>query len=393
MAVIWTFLTIMSVQILIPVARSSGKKGVVHTVNDYMCGDFNVLNVAWWYDYSMTLENFRKETSWCRPSIDNYKDTYVPMVWGLDWKIQLPNDGDYVLAFNEPNHGGQANISAEQAAAAWPELEKKSKGKLLVSPSAAICGGDTCLGKPDEWFAKFFKLCKGCRVDYLATHTFMCNANKVMKYLKDLHTKFGKQIWLTEFACGEVDDPEVMRLFMAQLLPQLEAADFVFRYAWYKARIRESHYVTTAASLLEVDSSNLTPLGRLYIGYEGGDIPIEEFETTLADEMDIILKNIIGVGKAEALIIAQAYTENPAKWWRIFYSIGQNLQYLPSSAAAFYISAPKTEVKQRIKTTLKNILCTTPDAIQDPDIIEEAERIKGLHKDKKQKGTLRRPAC
>jgi hypothetical protein len=153
------------------------------------------------------------------------------MAWGLSSQLVLHNNEKYCLAFNEPNHISQSDVTAQEAAAAWPELERRCKGAKLVSPSACICG-EMCNDKPIHWFDTFFELCKDCRVDYIATHTFSCNANKVMKYLEDLYNRYGKLIWLTEFTCGQLDNIEIMKLFMKQILPRLEAAPYIFRFVF-----------------------------------------------------------------------------------------------------------------------------------------------------------------
>ena len=177
----------------------------------------------------MSLDYFH-EKNICISSIDTYKQTYVPMVWGYwsNTKIVIDDSAEFVLGFNEPNHVKQSNMSPEKAAAAWRELEKNSTGKPLVSPSAAKCGAN-CVSTEIEWFDKFFELCTGCRVDYLATHMYWCNANKTMVYLESLYKRYGRKIWLTEFACAESHYVQDQLDFMGAMLPLLEEADYIYR--------------------------------------------------------------------------------------------------------------------------------------------------------------------
>ena len=91
-----------------------------------------------------------------------------------------------------------------------------------MSPSAAG-------GKSEEWFEAFFDACAslGCRIDYLATHDYNGDADRVMNRLEDLYNRsvinlelvvqlllvqrFGKKIWLTEFAkCCTHDENEII---------------------------------------------------------------------------------------------------------------------------------------------------------------------------------------
>lgn len=154
------------------------------------------------------------------------------MLWGAGKyfpNYNINNKSDYILGFNEPNHYGQSNITAARAASLWPDVEKIANGRLLVSPAAAPCGGIHCHGNTEDWFDIFFELCKDCRVDYLATHVYFCNANKTMEFLLRLYEKYKREIWLTEFACPRTTNPAKQLLYMQELLPMLESAPFIFR--------------------------------------------------------------------------------------------------------------------------------------------------------------------
>ena len=51
----------------------------------------------------------------------------------------------------------------------------------------------------------------GCRIDYLATHDYAGDVEKVMNKLEDLYHRYGKKIWLTEFAvCCTRDEQDVI---------------------------------------------------------------------------------------------------------------------------------------------------------------------------------------
>jgi hypothetical protein len=161
------------------------------------------------------------------------------MIWGR-WTVRnvsIPDQAAYLLGFNEPNHFEQSNLTALEAANYWPDIEKLANGRLLVSPAAAQCGGPKCHGNTTQWFDKFFMYCRGCRVDYLATHYYSCNVDDTMAFLKNLFERYGKKIWLTEFACPYAVSPAKELKFMKELLPKLEAAPFIFRYCYIHKKI------------------------------------------------------------------------------------------------------------------------------------------------------------
>ena len=44
--------------------------------------------------------------------------------------------------------------------------------------------------------------------------------------------RYGKKIWLTEFAkCCTHDEDEIMD-FVKEIIPKLEEADYIYRYSW-----------------------------------------------------------------------------------------------------------------------------------------------------------------
>ncbi|KAK7098011.1 uncharacterized protein [Littorina saxatilis] len=233
------------------------KKGFAIYAKHYYCADFAALKgTHWWYDWTHGTQKYIDQ---CKTGVSA---GYVPMVWG--WHKNGQNNGhdfghyDTVLGFNEPNHRKQSNITYEQAARFWPVLEKQAGSRTLVSPSAAPCG-NSCQGNVIPWFTGFFQECKGCRVDYLATHYYGCNADHAMAYLKDLWNRFHRKIWLTEFNCNQGGKSHILQ-YMKHILPRLEAAPFVHRYAWFGNHL-------TDAGLLESNSSALTELGRFYMQF------------------------------------------------------------------------------------------------------------------------------
>ncbi|XP_060555010.1 uncharacterized protein LOC132715913 [Ruditapes philippinarum] len=206
--------------------EASFKKGTAAWPGSLLCDDFKVLNnMSWWYDWHQNMDFFyEKVGKVCDHSNGWSIPQHVPMLkqYHNHTQLHIQTWGPYVLGFNEPNHKDQANMTPQQAADAWPLLEKNSHGAKLVSPATA--------GAKIGWYDSFFSLCHGCRVDYIAAHMYNCDANAIMSYLQRLYDRYHKQIWLTEFACPHSSDENQQLNLMKNLLPQLEAAPFVYRY-------------------------------------------------------------------------------------------------------------------------------------------------------------------
>ncbi|XP_052101548.1 uncharacterized protein LOC127735423 [Mytilus californianus] len=250
--------------------EASHKKGLAVSDGDRRhrrCGDEKVFtNVHWWYDWH--TYPWKHTLHKCS---HNLKQGYVPMVWGwrpdVDTPIRLLSQSRYVLGFNEPNHEKQSKMSPREAARHWKVLQKKAHGKILVSPAVAPCA--SCEYGPIEWLDEFFKLCRHCRVDHIATHSYRCEASETMVYLNQLWQRYKKPIWLTEFACPQDKSAADQLQFMKQILPLLESADYVFRYSWFVSRNTENLFTTKAVSLLHQNSKKLTTLGKYYNDFDG----------------------------------------------------------------------------------------------------------------------------
>ncbi|XP_045211136.1 uncharacterized protein LOC123562572 [Mercenaria mercenaria] len=257
-------LILLNVLLLANSVHGSRKKGVAAYPGNLLCDDFKVLNnMSWWYDWHMDMSFFNtKVASVCPPSTNQTMPPHIPMVkkYNNHTVLNIPADARYVLGFNEPNHAAQAGMTPQQAADAWPEIEKHSHGKPLVSPATA--------GMAFHWYDEFFRLCHNCRIDYIAAHLYSCNAHDIMSYLQKLHQKYHKKVWLTEFACPNSKSEQEQLHLMQTLLPQLEAAKYVYRYAWFSARRLKNSRVNSMASLLHANSSTLTTIGHFYNNFQ-----------------------------------------------------------------------------------------------------------------------------
>ncbi|CAH1796932.1 unnamed protein product [Owenia fusiformis] len=250
------------------IAVTSTKKGVAMSPKRTFCDDLKPFdNVKWWYDWRLTDDWLVKE---CGSDYNPHGIERVPMQWGaLKGPIKnFPKDAKYFLGFNEPNHIAEANILPKDAARMWRDyIQDAVPGDVkLVSPSAAPCG--KCNMSPTKWFDEFFDECgRDCRVEYLATHIYSCNADQTMAYLEGLWQRYKKEIWVTEFACPYAKSTDIALEYMAKILPMLEDAKYIFRYSWYVNRLWVDGFITRADALENGDFSFLRRTGQYYNDY------------------------------------------------------------------------------------------------------------------------------
>jgi hypothetical protein len=219
-----------------------GKKGVcITTVRqnaDRWKQRVTMLQPSWHYSWGSQLPEAEP------PGVE-----FVPMIWGhgkanekflklIDALKAAKAAGTrtHLLGFNEPDNKKQAeHVSGEVPSR--PGRTCRTTGLRL--------GGPAAVHADRPWMQDFMKQAKdnGYRVDFVCVHWYGGpNANGLIKHLEKIHAMYGKPIWITEFAVADwkaksrATEPAlaaaVLR-FMQEVLPKLDALDFVERYAWF----------------------------------------------------------------------------------------------------------------------------------------------------------------
>jgi RNA polymerase sigma factor (sigma-70 family) len=153
-------------------------------------------------------------------------------------KAKKESDGE-LLGFNEPDMAGQADMSVDDALAAWPKLQ--ATGLRLGSPSVAY-GGDT----PGGWLDRFMSGArqKGYRVDFITLHWYGSDfsaaaVGQFLGYVDAVHKRYGKPVWVTEFGLmnfsGSPKYPSAAQLvtFIKGTTKGMQSRSYVERYAWF----------------------------------------------------------------------------------------------------------------------------------------------------------------
>lgn len=205
---------------------------------------------------------------------------FTPMLWGnalaerqakriADLKRRADSgEVRHLLGFNEPDQHEQSNMTVDRAIELWPDL--MSVGVPLVSPG--------CVHPDRVWMTEFMERVEqgGLRVDAIAVHSYMGPSVEIlMRRLEEVYKKFGRPLWLTELAVGDWEAktpgenkhrPERIEAFMRDLLPALDEASHVHRYAWFSAPTTSGPLGTSA---LFDEEGRLTGLGEVYASHAG----------------------------------------------------------------------------------------------------------------------------
>ncbi|HVD98596.1 MAG TPA: glycosyl hydrolase [Cytophagaceae bacterium] len=261
----WICLFLLLIIPLVIQAQVSPKRGMAY--GNHSVADLNAdkVGASWWYNWSSTPD----------AAIASYYASqgveFVPMMWNDSYTVanaiaQIPAGCKYLLAFNEPNFTGEANMTPAQAVAAWPKIEQiaAAKGLEIVSAVPAYCGGGACVSgytDPVTWHNDFFSLCPTCKVDYIAFHNYEPTVGGLLALTNNLKV-FGRPVWVTEFAYWDPTATEAAKIsYLQSAVSSFENDPDIFRYAWFTGRSSSNNTV----SLLGADGV-LTNLGAAYIG-------------------------------------------------------------------------------------------------------------------------------
>jgi hypothetical protein len=263
------FLLLFVIGVVDLCAQKSMKRGLAY--GHHVPADFQALSkgVSWWYNW------YHQPEASVFNVYEQYDLDYVPMAWTSNFdKTAMRNflldhpNVKYILGWNEPNFADQANLTPSQAAAHWPDIEALADefDLKIVGPAVNYCGNcvsenDVTYGDPVKYLDDFFAACPDCRVDYIAIHSYMGNVSALQWYI-GLFKKYGKPIWLTEFANWE-DSPTLQQQkdFLVGAVDYLENDADVFRYAWFTGRFTGAPYI----GILDSGPGALTELGNIYV--------------------------------------------------------------------------------------------------------------------------------
>ena len=253
----------------------SPKRGIAYGNNSL--ADLSLLSrgISWWYNWSETPE------SSVLNSYPGLGMDFVPMAWNGNFNQQRMRDFllahpdvKYILGFNEPNFTSQANMTPTQAAAHWPEIEAIADefGLKIVGPAVNYCGtcvseGGTTYNDPFKYLDDFFSSCTNCRVDYIAIHSYM-NTIGALSWYVDQFKRFGKPVWVTEFAGWEnnnnINSAANQESFLIGAVDFLENDTNVFRYSWFTGRTTGGPGTYPYIDLLN-PGGGLTTVGNTYL--------------------------------------------------------------------------------------------------------------------------------
>src|ERR1700722_19429320 len=219
-----------------PVTVTSQRKGVATWDATGVSPELAASGASWYYNWAATPSGITAPAS----------TSFVPMFGGasdvpaatLD---QVKSEGDVLLGFNEPDQGGQANMTVTQALSLWPQL--MATGMTLGSPAVSFDAAT-----PGGWLDQFMAGAKahGYRVNFITVHWYGGDfstgpaVQQLESYLQAIYSRYPLPIWLTEFALTNYagstptfPTEAQQAAFLTAATNMLDGLPYVQRYAWF----------------------------------------------------------------------------------------------------------------------------------------------------------------
>lgn len=225
----------------LPSHAASAKKGVNAADDPGPAGAaISALDARWYYTWASDRRGIQSNAE------------FVPMIWGAasvtDAELNKAKaNGTHLLGFNEPDMAGQADMTVERALDLWPRLQ--STGLRLGAPGVAF-GGDVAGGWLDRFMAG--AKARNLRVDFIPIHWYgqdfsAAATGHLESYLRNVHNRYKKPIWLTEYALidwrsGRAVYPSQQQqtAFITASTKMLNGLSFVERYSWFTLSTKTS---------------------------------------------------------------------------------------------------------------------------------------------------------
>jgi hypothetical protein len=170
---------------------------------------------------------------------------FVPMIWGASDVTaaalrQVSHEGPYLLSFNEPDSSSQSDLTVSRTLQLWPRL--MATGLSLGSPAVA-----TNAATPGGWLDRFMRgaAIRHYRVSFITVHWYGGDfatgpaVRQLRSYLRAVHSRYQRPIWLTEFALirfgggASFPSPGQQAAFVTAAASMLQRLSYVQRYAWF----------------------------------------------------------------------------------------------------------------------------------------------------------------
>lgn len=197
------------------------------------------------------------------------------MIWGAhDVNIPITGNSEWIMGFNEPDSGSQANLTPAQGAALWRQIEQQYPTRKLLSPAS---------GNEDNshWLVNFRSAYISAygtppRLDGLAAHCFRWYASQCMDFTTQYETWANAwgvpEVWVTEFSFAVTAPSSPSRSLQEQqaFINWMVGQPKVTRFGWFASKMLGNEWWYQSAfptPLIDWSTGQPTSYGNVYLPY------------------------------------------------------------------------------------------------------------------------------
>ncbi|OQO04070.1 hypothetical protein B0A48_10713 [Cryoendolithus antarcticus] len=215
-----------------PSHGSSGKRGVAYEDASLTECFLNKPEVSWGYNWVSKPNGLNSGFKYI-PTLHNAESMWTDS-WSTDAKAAISSGSTHLFAFNEPDMSSQANLTPEQAAAAYKTHMQPFAGQAkLCAPSVTNGGGAMGL----DWLVAFMAACDGCTIDCVNVHWY--DSAQHTEYFKShvqnaTDISGGKPVFVTEFGASGSDAD--VGTFLGDVMPWMDSQSWLEGYSYFMVK-------------------------------------------------------------------------------------------------------------------------------------------------------------
>ncbi|KAK6428336.1 hypothetical protein LTR95_015522, partial [Oleoguttula sp. CCFEE 5521] len=215
-----------------PSYGSSGKRGVAYEDASLTECFLNKPSVSWGYNWVSKPNGLPSGFKYI-PTLHNAESMWTDS-WSADASAAISSGSTHLFAFNEPDMSSQANLTPEQAAAAYKTHMQPFAGQAkLCAPSVTNGGGAMGL----DWLVAFMAACDGCTIDCVNVHWY--DSAQHTDYFKShvqnaTDISGGKPVFVTEFGASGSDAD--VGTFLGDVMPWMDSQSWLEGYSYFMVK-------------------------------------------------------------------------------------------------------------------------------------------------------------
>lgn len=208
----------------------SGKRGVAYNDASLTECFMNNPKITWGYNWGSSSSGLSSSVNYI-PQLWDGTSTFTDS-WEDNAKAAIKAGSTHLFSFNEPDLTSQANMTPEEAAAAYKQYMDPLASDTVKLCAPAVTNGGGAMGL--TWLQNFLHACSDCTIDCVNVHWYDSaeNTDYFTKHIQNAtEIAGGKPVFVSEFGATGSDDQ--ISTFLGTVMDWMDKEDSVAGYAYF----------------------------------------------------------------------------------------------------------------------------------------------------------------